>query len=261
MVGTRVARVPVTGRFVGDGTPGTAPRASAETSGAAAGDAHGRSARSGDDSLLRRQVLAFARTRNPGRVDRPSGDQRQPRDGDHLRGRRRGAAADPFLRRSLGARVGTRSSAGWDSGGRLGRRHSRVHPVSVSRRRVHPARARVARPGRLGRAGDRDRAVAGEGRIPARRRARARRLRSCARLARNARAHLFRHAAGSVLHAPRRKRRRGAHGRLSRRPRPLADHLSRWRAVVLRSSRPRPRCRLDAPIEEARCRPTSCCPT
>ena len=115
-----------------------------------------------------------------------------------------------------------------------------------------------ARVRRARRTCDRDRACAFSCRLPPCDRARPLRLRACARLARDACAHLLRRATRPVLPAARREWNRRAHGRLHRRSRTLTCDLPRRRAPLLRPSRT---CRLAPPTEEAQCRRTSCCPT
>ena len=255
---TQVSRVQGRGRFAHDGTSEKAPRAAAETSGPAAGDTDGRTARGGDHPALWEPLLALTR------VGHCAG-RRRPRPGGVADGRevgacihRGGSDGEPLVR------AGHRR--------RLGREHSapaacRSHGVRNDHARAGDRSPRTARDLRLAsgcllarirrprRAGDHAREAP---LIPPRRRTRPRRPRACGRVAGNPRAGRSADRIRPVLHASLRRNGRAAGVGVPLRPRHLAPALSRGRAPLLR---PAPPCRLGAPTEEEQCRPTSCCPT
>src|SRR5205823_9216793 len=98
VVAPRVSRAPVAGRLVTVGAPKGAPRSTAHTPAAPAGDAHGRTARGRDASALRAQFLALAcsryRTRRRGPRSRGVAGSRPV----GARVYDRGGRSEPFLR-------------------------------------------------------------------------------------------------------------------------------------------------------------------
>ena len=257
MVATRVSRVPVTGRFVADGTPKKAPRSTAHTPAAPAGDAHGRTARGRDDSALRAQFLALACSRYRTR-------RRRPRSRGVAGSRPvgacvhdRGGRSEPFLRacdRSRLRRATAAEATCRGHGVRNDHACSRDRSARLPRHSRTPAGCDLPRLSRPGRPGDHSRAAT---LVQPRLRAGACRLCARGRLAGHARARRVADGICSLLHAPLCWYGGAARVGVRLRARHLAPALPRRRDPLLR---PGCACRLGAPTEEAQCRRTSCCP-
>jgi len=257
-VATRVSRVPVTGRFADDGTPGSAPRAPAGATAATAGDAYGRPACGRDDSPLRGPLLGFARPWDRARRRGPRSCRgARPRE-VAARVHRRGGGGEPLVRacdRSRRRRADPRQAARGSHRDRNDHAGARDRAARLLRhRRIAPGR-RLARIRRRGRPGAHARAAP---LVPPRLRTRARGSRARDRLSRNARARRAADGVRPLLHPPVRRYRGAARVGVPLRPRDLPAALPRRRAPLFRPAGP---CRLVAPTEEDRCRRTSCCPT